>query len=201
LKRHQSDGVGDELGAIVEAHEVRCTPLQGKAVKGGHDPVGVDGALHDDGGALPGVLVDDVEQLEGAAIGGGVELEVHRPKSVGGDGPHRPHGGGDATVGLLALAIGHLQAFLPPQALDALVVDAPALPPGLLGRSAPSPSRPLLGERPQPRPQLLLVLGHDGRIQALGGAVLADHTTCSALGDPEPLSQHHHGATAAIRGQ
>src|SRR5690606_4304787 len=84
------------------------------------------GAVHDDGGALAGELVDDVQQLQGAAIDGGVELEVHCPQRVRRDRAHGPDRGADPAVGLLALAVGHLQAFLSPQALDPLVVDLPA---------------------------------------------------------------------------
>src|SRR5690606_12683410 len=105
------------------------------------------GAVHDDGGALAGELVDDVQQLQGAAIDGGVELEVHGPQRVRGDGAHGPDRGADPAVGLLALAVGHLQAFLSPQALDPLVVDLPARPSGSLGCPTPSPPWPLLRER------------------------------------------------------
>ena len=43
---------------------------------------GVDGAINVDGQCFAGELVDHVQHLEGAAIGGGVELEVHRPDDV-----------------------------------------------------------------------------------------------------------------------
>ncbi len=99
------------------------------------------------------------------------------------------------------LAVGHLQSFLPPEALDALVVDHPALPAGLLGGSAPSPSRALSGEGLKPLPQPLFLLAGSGWGEALRGAVLAHHPTCSTLGDPEPFRQHHHGAATALRGQ
>jgi hypothetical protein len=55
LNRHPvGHGGGDELGPVVEAHEGGSTALQGEALKGGHDAVGVDGAPHDDGRALAG---------------------------------------------------------------------------------------------------------------------------------------------------
>ncbi len=53
--------------------------VSGDAVEGGDDRVGVDGAVHDDGETFAGVLVDDVQQLEGAAIDGDVELEIESP--------------------------------------------------------------------------------------------------------------------------
>src|ERR1700735_3900708 len=40
-----SHRVSDELGAIVEPNEGGGTPFDDQAVQGGHDPVGVDGAL------------------------------------------------------------------------------------------------------------------------------------------------------------
>ena len=160
--------VGDELRAVVEAHERRRASREHEPVEGGDHLVGVDGAVHDDGGALAGVLVDDVQQLEEPAVDGGVELEVERPQGVGGDGAHGSDRGADHAVGLLALPIRHLQALLTPQALDPLVVGLPALPAGGLGRPAPTPSRPFGGERPQERSQLGLVVRWRWRVEALG---------------------------------
>jgi hypothetical protein len=62
-----------------------------RAVEDCDDAVSVDGAVDDDGGAFAGVSVDDVEELEGAAVGGDVELEVQGPQGVGADRAHRPH--------------------------------------------------------------------------------------------------------------
>lgn len=76
---------------------------------------------------LPGVLVDDVEQLEDAAVGGLLELEVQRPYLV------RPLGGlplrGHRRVAEalpFAPAGRHPQPFLPPQPGYPLGVDVPA---------------------------------------------------------------------------
>ncbi len=46
--------------------------------EGGHDPVSVEGSVDEDVGGLSSLLVDDVQQLQGLAIRGGVELEVQR---------------------------------------------------------------------------------------------------------------------------
>lgn len=163
--------------------------------------VGVDGAVDDDGRALAGVLVDDVEQLEGAAVDGRVELEVHRPQGVRSDRAHRSDMGTDAGEALLAALVGHLQALVAPQPADPLVVDLPAAPAGVLGGASPSPAWSPPGEVPQELTQALLVVNNDGRVQALGGAVLSDHPTRSTLGDPEPFPQHLDGAAATGRGQ
>ena len=79
------DGVGDELGPVVETHVGRGAPLQGELIQDGDDAVGVDAAIHVDRQGFAGELVDDVEHLQGAAIGGGVELKVHRPDDVRAD--------------------------------------------------------------------------------------------------------------------
>ncbi len=43
------------------------------------DVVGVDGMVDVDGEGFAGELVDDVEHLDRAPVGEGVELEVHGP--------------------------------------------------------------------------------------------------------------------------
>jgi hypothetical protein len=48
---------GDELGSIIEAQIDRCASFGGDAFQGGHDPVGVDGAVHDDGRPFSGEFV------------------------------------------------------------------------------------------------------------------------------------------------
>ena len=61
-------------------------------------------------------------------------------RAFGSDGAHGPDRGADPPEGLLALAIGHLQSFLTPQALDPLVVDRPALGCGPWWRLAAIPT-------------------------------------------------------------
>ena len=195
-----SHHVGDELRTVVEAHEGRGTPFDDQAVQGGHDPVGVDGAIDHDGWALPGELVDDVEQLECAVVLGRVELEVEGPQGVSGDEAHGADRDTDAPHGLLALAIGDFQALVTPKALDTRVVDPPAVTTECLGGSAPTPPRSLLGEVTQERPESLFVVRSCRYTQALGGAMLADDLTCFALGDPEPLLQPVDCKAATVRG-
>jgi hypothetical protein len=57
-----------------------------ETVHDGHHQIGIDGSLGHDGGAFPGELVDDVEQLQGAVALGRVELEVEGPQGIGDDG-------------------------------------------------------------------------------------------------------------------
>ena len=75
-------GVRHELGAVVEAHVVRRPVFEGQAIQDIDDAVGVDGAIDFDREGFAGELVDYVQHLHGAAIGGRVELEVHRPDHV-----------------------------------------------------------------------------------------------------------------------
>ena len=102
-----SDGVSDELGAVVEAHVDRRTALGGEAVEHGDDAVGVDGTVDFDRQGFAGELVDHVQHLQGAAIGGGVELEVHRPDHVRPDRAHRTDGHTDPGEALLAAPLRH----------------------------------------------------------------------------------------------
>ena len=47
--------------------------MRGEAAEEGDDGISVGGAVHDDGRALAGELVDHVEQLDGASVDGDVE--------------------------------------------------------------------------------------------------------------------------------
>jgi hypothetical protein len=86
----------------VEAQERRwAAPLESKPVEDGDDLVGVDGPVGLDRERFAGELIDDVEQLQGAALGGDVELEVARPQRVRTDRAHRPDVGPDPGQPLL----------------------------------------------------------------------------------------------------
>src|SRR5215217_8013546 len=185
----------------VEADEPWRASLSGEAVEEGDDGVGVDRSVDDDGWALAGVFVDDVEQLDGAAVDGDVELEVERPQGVGADRAHRPDMGADAGEALLATLVGHLQPFVTPQPPHPLVVDVPAGPASVLRRPTPPPAWASPSEVTQELTQLLLVIVNDGRDETLRGAMLADHPTRSTLGDPEPFPQRLNSAAATGRGQ
>jgi hypothetical protein len=134
---------------VVKADKGGSATLECNTLEGGDDEVGVDGALDDDGWALSCELVDDVQQLDGPVVLGRVELEVKRPEGVWCDRAHRPNLRADATQRGLALAVGHAQALLSPEALDALVVHLPSLSSGLLGSTAPSPAGAFSREVPQ----------------------------------------------------
>ena len=61
---------------------VRRSLLEGQAIQDIDDAVGVDGTINFNREGFAGELVDHVQHLQGAAIGGRVELEVHRPDHV-----------------------------------------------------------------------------------------------------------------------
>jgi hypothetical protein len=184
---------------VIEAQVHRSSPLSRDLVEAAHDAVGVDGPLHLDGEALAGVLVDHVQELQHPPVGRLVELEVERPEHVRGDRAHGTDSHADAAQRSLALSV-RKEAFGPPEAVDALVVDLPALLPCCDGGPPPAPAWSLLREVPQERPQRQLGVGYDRRRKALGGTGLADDLAGPALGDPEPLGEHHDGSPATVRG-
>ncbi len=121
-----------------------------------------------------GELVDHVQHLEGAAVGGGVELEIHRPHHVRSDRAHRPDRDADPGEALLAAPLRHTQAFVAPQAADPFVVHRSGLHGGPSSRHAATPSgagrwRTRAARRAARPPER-----HRWR-EALGGAVDADH--------------------------
>lgn len=75
-------GVRYEFGAVVEAHIVRCPVPEGQTIQHIDDAVGIDGAIDFDRECFAGELVDHVQHLDTAAIGGRVELKVHRPDDI-----------------------------------------------------------------------------------------------------------------------
>jgi hypothetical protein len=174
---------------------------QGQAVENANNAVGVDGPVDFDRQGLAGELVNHVEHLQRSAVGGGVELEVHRPDHVRPDRAHRPDRRTDTGQALLPAALRNPQALLAPQAADALVVDLPTSTPCRDRGAAPSPTGPLGAEHAQPDPQLGLLIADRRWLQTHGATVHADHRTRPPLGDPEPLTQRLDGAALAVRSQ
>ena len=150
---------------------------------GGHHRIGVAGPSHPHGQGLAGVLVHDVQQLEPPLIGCLVEREVEGPHGVGPLGP-LPFSGAGVGAAALAAVLGAAQALFPPQALDALAVDGPALSPEKPVRRLPAPAGMAPGDVSE-TPAKLVLLGRSGPARlALHGAVLAHHSTSPAFGDP-----------------
>ena len=163
-----------QLRAVVAAHVHGRAALGGEPVEHGDGLVCVDasGDVHRE--RFAGELVDDVEQLQHAAVGGLIELEVQRPHVTGPLGAQPIGGHGRlAEAAAFAAARRDPEAFFAPQALHALAVDLVAELAEADMRAPVAPPRPLGRELAQQRPQHLV--GVDGvGLVALGGAVLAD---------------------------
>jgi len=95
----------------------------GQAIEHVDDVVCVDGAVDLDGERLPRELVDDVEQLDGAAVSGLVELEVQRPDHVRGDRTMAPIGTRCRSGAFVACDRGP-SVLLTPEPVDLLVVGS-----------------------------------------------------------------------------
>ncbi len=119
------------------------------------------------------MLVDDVQELEDAAVRGRIELEIERPHVIralrlqprGGDG-----GGAEAQP--LAPFGRHAQALLAPQALDLPAVYRPSVVAQSRPHAAVAPARMLARELEQASAQRLVTIT-SARLVALLGAVLA----------------------------
>src|SRR3954447_1807497 len=137
-----------------------------------------------------GELVNDVEQLDHAAVGGLIELEVQRPDMIG---PLRPQPVGRdrrlAEALALAPASGDPEAFFAPEPLDALAVDVVAELAEADVRAAVAPARPRGRDLAQQRPQHQVGVDRVG-VMALGGAVLPGDSACPALADTEAVLEH-----------
>jgi hypothetical protein len=87
-----------EFGPVVAAEHGRVAALGGDAVEFFDQVVCGDVALDQAAEAFAGVFVDDGGDLDGFAVGGGVELEVDGPNPVRGIGGRQVRGRGDARA-------------------------------------------------------------------------------------------------------
>jgi hypothetical protein len=71
-----------KLGAVVAAQHGRITAVDGEAVELGDEVVTGDVAVDQAAKAFTGVFVHNGHDLDRAAVGGGVELEIHRPHHI-----------------------------------------------------------------------------------------------------------------------
>lgn len=195
-----AQGVGGQLRTVVTADEAgMAAPALDDAVEAGHGGIGVDGVTDEIGQRLAGEFVDDVEELDGAARGGDVELVVEGPYvvRVGGSEPAARCRGLTQAPALATLR-GHSQAFLTPQTLDLLAIHLVALA-NQHGVRPPVPP-PRMGGREAPQPFAQVpVRVRLTRFVALGGAVLADDAACPSLRQTEAFLQHVHGTASPRR--
>ena len=125
--------------AVVATQHGWIATVGGKPVEFVDQLVAGNGAFDESAEAFAGVLVDDGDNLDRPAIGGGVELEVDRPHPVRRLGRHRLSGGGAEPFATTALR--HPEPLVAPQPLDFLVVDWPALSPGVVVGPPVTPPR------------------------------------------------------------
>lgn len=152
------------------------TVVGGELLQHCHDVLGLAPPVHSNGQAEVAVLVDHVQKLKPAAIGGGIELEVHRPNLVGVLGAVAPQRAVRGPGPLPLEGSGALQPILPPEPLHPLVVyySAP-LPQQAIGHSA-TPANLIRSHLPRPMSELGLLDRDDLASMALGTAVLTHHT-------------------------
>jgi hypothetical protein len=158
-----------------------------------------DAALDQAAETLAGVLINDRNDLDRAPVGGGVELEVHRPY------PIRRIGGRDiGSGGAMAFAAATLrnpQSLLTPEPLNLLVIGLPALATGIVIRRSEAAARVVLrvGAKPGPQRGVGILGGRRDGLVALGGAVLPGHAAGEPLTDPQHPLQVTNGGPPAFR--
>jgi len=81
--RPLGQGVGDELGTVVQANGQRCAPNFDQFIQGTDDPRRWQAGVDLNAQALPVVFVDDVERPEAPPRPQGVRHEVATPALVG----------------------------------------------------------------------------------------------------------------------
>jgi hypothetical protein len=147
-----------------------------------------------------GGYLDDRDDLDRPPVGGGVELEVGRPHPVGRIGDHRRWRGG-AAVAFAASALGHSKPFLAPKALDLLVIDCPAIRPGVVICRSETTSWVVLGvgAKPVPQRRIGIVRGHRDWFVALGGTVLPGHAAGEPFADPQHALKMTNGCPPVFR--
>lgn len=179
--------VAGQFGSVVASQDGRvAATLGGDAVEFGAEVLAGDVALDQTTQALAGVFVDDGGDLDRAPVGGGVELEVHRPDPVGGiSGRHV--GGGRGAVTFTAAPLRNAQPFRTPKTLNLLVIDDPAFTAGIVVGRPETTARMVLGVLAQPVPQggVRILRSARDRFVALGGAVLPGDAAGEPFADPQ----------------
>src|SRR5262245_26303673 len=194
------DRLGDELRPVVAADvRRRPTPLHHPRQHCDHR-LGRHAPLHLQRQALARVLVHQREPLQGPAIARPVVQEVPRPDVVLVlRGPAHTAVGAAAQPPLFPLLSRHFQPLLPPQPVDPLAVDAPALPPQQRPDPPVAVARVLAYQLQHPRHQPPFLLGGFLRWLPLCRALLPQHAAGATLGDAEALLEEAH-RLPALRG-
>jgi hypothetical protein len=192
--------VSGELGPVVHAEMNRCTVDRDQCLEDSDKVLGGGRAGHVHGQRFAGVLVDDVSQLEPAAIAGLIELEIDCPHITR---PRRSEQFG-AWVGSAAFAAAWRRAaepFFTPQAPCPLGVDDHPFVAEQAVSEFPTPPGLVPGDVSQPCPQELFgICGRRGWA-SLTRTVLTQHLAGEAFGDPVSFHRRGHCSAATVRGQ
>ncbi len=121
--------MGNEFEFVVAGVERWRWVEAGELFQHRNDVSGLASPAHPEGQAETAVLVDHVEELEPAAVSGGVELEVHRPDLVRVLSLVTSHRAVSRACPLLLAGGGPLEALLAPEPVNPIVVHRPAFPP------------------------------------------------------------------------
>ena len=169
-----------------------------EAVECVDEPIAGDGAVDQPAEALAGMFVDDGHDLDRSAVGGGVELEVDRPHTVGCVGLRRVRCRARAQA-FASAALRHPPPLFAPEPLDLLVVDIPALATGIVIRGSKPTPWMVFGVLAQPRPQLRVRIGHGGayRFSSLRCSVLLGHPAGGPLTHTHARHEVVHGRPPA----
>jgi hypothetical protein len=172
----------------------------GHAVEFVDEVIAGDAAFDHPAEAFSGVFVDDRGDLDRSPVGGDVELEVHRPHSVGRISGHVGRRGGGAVAFTLS-TLRHPQSFLTPKALNLLVIHCPAFTSGVVVSRPEATAGMILGVGPQPLPQCGIRIGgcRRGGFVALGGAVLPGDAAGEPFTDPQYALKVTNGRPPAFR--
>lgn len=149
---------------------------------------------------FPGVLIDDVEQLQPPLIRCFIELKI--------DGPHivwvRCSSEQLALRRSSSLAFGRTrspEAFFSPQTLGSLAIDHMPLSSKQRMSGLPSPSGVGVSDLAQSAAQLVLIGCWQTSWPALRSSVLIRNATRPSLGYPEAFLQAYNDPAATLRGQ
>jgi hypothetical protein len=145
------------------------------------------------------VLVDHVQELEPAAVGRGIELEIHGPHLMGMLSPVTPHRAVGWPCPLSLPGSGPLEPLLPPEPLHPLVIDGPALPPQQALGHPPAPADVLRSDLAETMMQHSLLDRDELGRMALGAPVLAYAPADPPLRCPVTLLQDLDGLPATLR--
>jgi hypothetical protein len=169
-----SKGIGGELGAVVAADELGDSSFFDQTVKNVDGVVRVDGMRDEVAQGLSGELVGDVQELQGPAGRGHVELVVESPDVVrmGGRQPLRGRRR-EAETWTLVAPWRHPQSFFAPQTLDFLAVEVVSLSTQHGMRPAIAPAGVVAGKVPETLAKIHVGIGVL-RSVTLGRAVLSN---------------------------